>query len=128
MGSTALILLGAAGALLVSAFAGKWLVTLIFGNEFTIAGEMAPLLVAGMVFASIRVLLAAHALAKGQPWITSKVDVYSVLPTLVVIFILVRLAGAWGAACAFVLSQLLTASVMFIAYWKSYENEKRLRA
>nr|WP_283815024.1 oligosaccharide flippase family protein [Bradyrhizobium ottawaense] len=128
MASTSLLLLGAAGAVLVSAFAGRWLVTSIFGGEFAIAGEMAPLLMIGMVFASIKVLLVAHALAKGQPWITSKVDVYGVLPTLVTIFILVRLMGAWGAAYAFVLSQFLTASVMLAVYWKSYEDKKSMRA
>lgn len=108
--SATLIGLGAVVAIAMSTFAGKWLVSTIFGVKFELAGKMAPLLVIGMVFASVKALISAHALAIRQPWIASKVDVYAIVPTFALIFVSVKFAGVWGAAYAFIASQALTAA------------------
>ncbi|WP_338308225.1 oligosaccharide flippase family protein [Bradyrhizobium sp. TM233] len=111
-----LVLGGGIAAIAVSFLASDWLVVAIFGGKFAMAGELAPVLVVGMVFASMKALISAHALAIRQPWITSKIDVYAVPVTIATIFLAVHLVGAWGAACAFVFSQAGVAYVMFLAY------------
>ncbi|WP_160168992.1 oligosaccharide flippase family protein [Bradyrhizobium sp. Ai1a-2] len=126
--SALLILFGAAVAVLGSVLVGKWLVITIFGSKFAMAGDLAPLLVLGMVFASIKAFISAHALAMREPWITSKIDVYAVAPMLALMFLSVRFAGAWGAAYAFVASQAITAIVMLVMFQAKSQEFKSTTA
>ncbi|WP_439405847.1 lipopolysaccharide biosynthesis protein [Bradyrhizobium sp. DASA03076] len=114
--SAFLIFGGGIAATLVSVWAGKWLVTMIFGDKFAMAGELAPVLVGGMVFSSMKALIAAHALAMGRPWLASKIDVYAVVPTIALMLFSVRFGGAFGAAYAFAASQAITACATILAY------------
>ncbi|WP_165405817.1 lipopolysaccharide biosynthesis protein [Bradyrhizobium genosp. SA-3] len=123
--SAALIVVGAATAVLASFIVGKWLVIAIFGHKFAMAGDLAPYLVIGMAFASVKSLISAHALAMRKPLITSKIDFYAVVPTLVLMFLSVRYAGAWGAVGAFTTSQGIIAVAMCTSFWMKSSELRR---
>lgn len=108
-----LLLLGAALAIVLALLEGRRVVMLIFGDQFSTAGELAPILLAGMAFASLKALISAHALAMRQSWLTNQVEVYAVLPSILLIYSFVRIAGVEGAAYGFLVSQAAGAIVIF---------------
>ncbi len=75
-------------------------IPLVFGSVFKGAIGPAEILLAGAFLLSAKEVLASGANALGDPWLSSKAQIWAVGVTVVLLYLLLPVLGIWGAAIA----------------------------
>ncbi len=104
------------------AIAGKPIITMAFGSEFTAAWPAAMIFMLALVFGLAGLPLQPAMLAIGRPEVSFRINLLSTLVYLALIVPLTRFFGIEGAAAAYVLYYMIWVTIMKIRLRKELQT------
>lgn len=108
-------------AALILIFASKYIILLMYGNDFVKSTEVIQLLLPGVLLLTFFKVLNMDLAGKGKPWVSMKAMIPAVIINIILNILLIPDFGANGAAFSSTLSYTI-AAILFLHFYSKEVN------